>query len=153
MTQSLPAEAEPRLRLDDQLCFALYTATNSVVRAYRPLLREIGLTYPQYVVLMALWEEDEVRVGDLGQRLGLPVNGLVPVLDRMEQADLLVRRRSTVDRRHVEVVLTTAGRALESQAARVAEQVRCQTELAPDAVEALRAELHGLSKALDHADG
>ena len=140
----LPAEPEPFLRLDDQLCFALYAASSAIVRAYRPLLADLGLTYPQYIVLMALWEREDVSVGDLGQRLGLPPSGVTPVLDRLEAAGLLLRRRGSEDRRHVVVALTDAGRALEEQAARAQHQVRCQTLLTPDALAGLRTELHDL---------
>jgi DNA-binding MarR family transcriptional regulator len=140
----LPAEPEPCLRLDDQLCFALYAASSAIVRAYRPLLADLGLTYPQYIVLMALWEREDVSVGDLGLRLGLPSSGVTPVLDRLEAAGLLVRRRGTDDRRVVVVALTDAGRALEAQAARAQHRVRCQTLLSADALAGLREELHDL---------
>ena len=140
----LPAEPEPCLRLDDQLCFALYAASSAIVRAYRPLLAALGLTYPQYLVLMALWENEDVSVGDLGTRLGLPPSGVTPVLDRLEAAGLLLRRRGSEDRRHVVVALTDAGRALEAEAARAQHQVRCQTLLTAEALAHLRAELHDL---------
>jgi DNA-binding MarR family transcriptional regulator len=140
----LPAEPEPHLRLDDQLCFALYAASSAIVRAYRPLLAELGLTYPQYIVLMALWEREDVNVGDLADRLGLPPSGITPVLDRLESAGLLLRRRGTEDRRLVVVALTDAGRALEEPAARAQHHVRCQTLLSPDALAGLREELHDL---------
>ena len=140
----LPAEPEPCLRLDDQLCFALYAATNAVVRAYRPLLLELGLTYPQYLVMMALWEQEDVSVGDLGARLGLPVSGITPVLDRLDRAGLLDRRRGSPDRRVVLIALTDEGRALEEEAAKAQHQVRCQTMLSPGALATLRGELQDL---------
>jgi len=140
----LPAEPEPHLRLDDQLCFAVYAASSAIVRAYRPLLAELGLTYPQYIVLMALWEREDVNVGDLADRLGLPPSGITPVLDRLESAGLLLRRRGTEDRRLVVVALTDEGRALEKPAAEAQHTVRCQTLLSPDALVGLREELHDL---------
>ena len=152
-SDGLPREPSDQLRLDDQLCFALYAATSAIVRAYRPLLRDIGLTYPQYVVLMALWEEDDVSVGHLGARLSLPLSGVTPVLDRLERAGLLERRRGTEDRRTVRVALTDAGRDLERQAARAQHQVRCQTELRPEALAELRSELHDLTHTLDQEPG
>jgi DNA-binding MarR family transcriptional regulator len=142
--ETMPAEPEPCLRLDDQLCFALYSATNAIVRAYRPLLHELGLTYPQYIVLMALWEQEDVSVGDLGARLGLPLSGITPVLDRLERAGLLERRRGAPDRRVVLVTLTDAGRATEEQAARAQHEVRCRTMLSPGALATLRGELQDL---------
>ena len=148
MHETMPAEPEPCLRLDDQLCFALYAATAAIVRAYRPLLAELGLTYPQYILLMALWEKEDVSVGDLGARLGLPLNGVASVLDRLERAELLERRRGREDRRVVVVTLTDAGRALEEQAARAQHQVRCQTMLAPGALASLRAELQDLTRVM-----
>lgn len=147
--ETLPTEPEPCLRLADQLCFALYSASSAVVRAYRPLLHAIGLTYPQYLVMMALWEGDDIGVGDLGGRLGLPLNSISPILDRLETSALLERHRARDDRRIVNVVLTDSGRALEEQAARVQHQVRCQTELTPAELAALREELHALVEVLD----
>lgn len=144
----LPAEPEPHLRLDDQLCFALYAASSAIVRAYRPLLADLGLTYPQYIVLMALWEREEVNVGDLADRLGLPPSGVTPVLDRLEAAGLVLRRRGTEDRRLVVVALTDEGRALEAPAARAQHRVRCQTLLPGDALVGLREELHDLVKVM-----
>ena len=79
------------LRLDDQLCFALYSATNAVVRRYRPLLAELGITYPQYLLLLVLWQDGPCTVGGLGDRLSLPPHGLSPLLDRLEQAGLVQR--------------------------------------------------------------
>ncbi|HEY0238392.1 MAG TPA: MarR family transcriptional regulator [Friedmanniella sp.] len=143
----------PFLRLDDQLCFALYSATNAVVRAYRPLLKDLGLTYPQYLVMMALWEQDDISLGDLAARLDLPLHGLSPVLERLDQAGLLARLPDPSDRRVSRVSLTPAGQALEQQAALVAYQVRCHTELAPDGIDRLRQELHELNQRISrHLD-
>ncbi len=97
------------LRLDDQLCFGLYAATNAVTRAYRPLLRAIGLTYPQYLVMLVLWEQDQVSVHEIADRLELAPHAISPLLGRLEDAGLVVRRRDTSDRRVVWVGLTQAG--------------------------------------------
>lgn len=132
-------------RLDNQLCFALYTATNAVVRSYRPLLKEIGLTYPQYLVMMALWEADDVSVTALAARLDLPLHGLSPIIERLDRAGLLSRTRDADDRRAVRIVLTETGRGLEHQAALVQHQVRCQTALNNAEVERLRVELHSVA--------
>ncbi|MEO7423125.1 MAG: MarR family transcriptional regulator [Ornithinibacter sp.] len=133
-----------RLRLDDQLCFALYAATNAVTRAYRPLLRELGITYPQYLTLMALWQHRTGTVSELAQRLELPAHAMTPILQRLARAGLVVRRRSPTDSRVVLVELTSAGVELEMSAATVQRTVECATGLSPHALAALRGELHDL---------
>jgi MarR family transcriptional regulator, organic hydroperoxide resistance regulator len=106
----------PQLDLDAQLCFPLYAATRAVTRAYGPLLRDFGLTYPQYLTLLALWDEDEpMTVGELGGRLRLDSGTLTPVLKRLEQAGLVTRRRDTGDERRVLVAVTDAGRDLQDR--------------------------------------
>lgn len=132
------------LRLDDQLCFALYAATNAITRAYRPLLRQIGLTYPQYLVLMALWQHGEQRVGDIAARLALPAHAIPPIVNRLATAGLVRRHRDLADRRIVTVRLTPAGRELERAAAQVQHSVACATGLTPDELGRLRGELHDL---------
>ena len=116
----------PALLLDSQLCFALYTASRSMTQAYQPLLGELGLTYPQYLVMLVLWEEDGVTVKRLGERLLLDSGTLTPLLKRLEAAGLLVRQRASEDERRVEVWLSAAGKALESQAAAVPQAMRCR---------------------------
>ncbi|GGM07362.1 MarR family transcriptional regulator [Pseudooceanicola nanhaiensis] len=103
----------------DMLCFALYSANHAMTRLYRPLLQPLGLTYPQYLVLVALWSEDERRVGALGEELGLDTNTLTPLLKRMAEAGLVTRGRSAADERVVTVRLTDKGRALEAEAERI----------------------------------
>lgn len=107
------------LTLDELLCFALYSANNAMGRLYRPLLAQHGLTYPQYLVLVALWQRDGQKVSDLGADLNLESNTLTPLLKRMETAELLQRRRNPKDERSVVVTLTDKGRALESEAAEI----------------------------------
>ncbi len=136
--------SDGRLRLDDQLCFALYAATNAVTRAYRPLLRELGLTYPQYLTLMALWQHGTGTVSELAERLDLPPHAMTPLLQRLERAGLISRRRSPVDSRAVLVELTPDGIELEGAAARVQRTVECATGLSPHALAALRGQLHDL---------
>ena len=133
-----------RLRLDEQLCFAIYAANNAITRAYRPLLRELGITYPQYLTLMTLWQHGTGTVSELGQHLDLPANALTPLLQRLEEAGLIVRRRSPLDGRAVLVELTSVGIELESSAAAVQRTVECATGLSPHALAALRGELHVL---------
>ncbi len=133
-----------RLRLDDQLCFALYAATNAIVRTYRPLLRGLGITYPQYLTLMVLWQHGSRSIGELAQRLDLPGHALTPVVRRLERAGLVVRRPSTTDGRVVLVELTSSGRELENSAAAVQRRVVCATGLSPKALAALRGEVYEL---------
>ncbi len=118
MTQ--PPTSPPRLtdevKLDDLLCFAVYSANNAFNRFYKPVMAELGLTYPQFLVMIALWEADGVRVSHLGDRLGLESNTLTPLLKRMEGMGLLERRRDTADERQVLLFLTGHGRELETRA-------------------------------------
>lgn len=143
-------ELDP-LRLDEQLCFALYSASNAVIRTYRPLLRALGLTYPQYVVLMALWERDDLTVTELSARLDLPVHGLSPVLDRLSRERLLERHPDPQDGRLRRLTLTDAGRALEQHAARAQAQVVEHSRFDAVRIERLRDELHVLTSQLQDA--
>ncbi|TXN41681.1 MarR family transcriptional regulator [Methylobacterium sp. WL30] len=135
---------QTRLRLDDQLCFALYAATNSVVRAYRPLLGELGLTYPQYLVMLALWQDGVTAVHDLAARLQLTSSAITPLVDRLEAAGFVTRTRA-VDRRIVLVALTEAGRLLEDQVATAQQAVVCRTGLGDRELADLRQELKDLA--------
>jgi MarR family transcriptional regulator, organic hydroperoxide resistance regulator len=111
------------LSLDRQLCFALYSASRAMTAAYRPILTELNLTYPQYLVLLVLWEEDRVTVGRLGERLQLDSGTLSPLLKRLEANGFIRRERSTTDERLVEVTLTPSGRRLERKAQCIPEQL------------------------------
>jgi DNA-binding MarR family transcriptional regulator len=118
-TQNPSAQPNPALLLDNQLCFALYSTSLAMTKLYKPLLQALGLTYPQYLVLLVLWEQDDVSVSALGERLFLDSGTLTPLLKRMEAADLLVRTRSAQDERRVQISLTAAGRKLKARAAKV----------------------------------
>ncbi|MFN7142519.1 MAG: MarR family winged helix-turn-helix transcriptional regulator [Myxococcota bacterium] len=133
------------LRLDDQLCFALYAASRRVVQAYQPLLAPLGLTYPQYLVMLVLWEEDGASVKRLGERLQLDSGTLTPLLKRMEAAGLVTRARDGADERVVRIRLTTEGRALEGRAADVPAALMCRTDLSLPALAQLRDTLHALA--------
>ena len=109
----LPA---PSVLLEDQLCFALYAASRALTARYRPQLDEIGLTYPQYLVMMLLWEQDNQTVGQLGARLNLDSGTLSPLLKRLTAAGLVTRHRRVEDERSVSIALTDAGRALQGKA-------------------------------------
>ncbi|GAA3245529.1 MarR family transcriptional regulator [Streptomyces sp. XM83C] len=107
------------LLLEDQLCFALYAASRAVTARYRPLLDELGLTYPQYLVMLVLWEREPLSVGDIGAALQLESSTLSPLIKRLETAGLVVRRRSPDDERSVVVALTGKGREMRQQACAV----------------------------------
>ena len=107
------------LRLDDQLCFALYSANNAITRADRAPLHAIGLTYPQYLAMLVLWERDGLTVSELGERLFLDSGTLTPLLKRLESAGLIARIRAVEDERRVHVTLTAAGRKLKAKALKV----------------------------------
>jgi DNA-binding MarR family transcriptional regulator len=107
---------EDLLRLDRQVCFPLYAATNLLQRLYRPLLAPLGLTYSQYLVMMVLWAREEVSVGELCDCLHLDVGTLSPLLKRMEEGDLVTRRRDAADERRVLVAPTSHGRSLRERA-------------------------------------
>jgi MarR family transcriptional regulator, organic hydroperoxide resistance regulator len=115
---ALPA---PSVALDDQLCFALYAASRAVTARYRPMLEAIGLTYPQYLVMMLLWESDHQTVGQLGARLSLDSGTLSPLLKRLTAAGLVTRERRVEDERSVSISLTDKGRALQQRALPVSE--------------------------------
>jgi len=132
------------LKLDHQLCFALYSASLSMTKYYKPLLDPLGLTYPQYLVMLVLWERDGVTVSQLGERLALDSGTLTPLLKRLEAADLVRRLRDTADERRVLLHLTPAGRALKSKALAVPESVACAAGCSLDELAALTARLKAL---------
>lgn len=111
--------ADEALLLDNQLCFALYSASLAMTKLYKPLLDELGLTYPQYLVMLVLWEGDGLMVSELGQRLSLDSGTLTPLLKRLEAAGLVARMRDVADERRVHIHLTAAGRKLKARAAKV----------------------------------
>ncbi|MDO8984001.1 MarR family winged helix-turn-helix transcriptional regulator [Cypionkella sp.] len=110
-------DPKPSLPTSDMICFALYSATHAMQHAYKPLLEALGLTYPQYLVLVALWGSDGQTVGQLGQALQLESNTLTPLLKRMEAQGLVARARDAKDERQVRVSLSTAGREMQARAA------------------------------------
>src|SRR5436853_7120269 len=114
-TAPKPAATSPLL-LGNQLCFAVYSTAHAFNRVYKPLLDRLGLTYPQYLVMLVLWERDDVPVKDIGERLYLDSGTLTPLLKRLEAADLVKRTRSTEDERQVLIALTPQGQALREKA-------------------------------------
>ncbi|RJS91417.1 MarR family winged helix-turn-helix transcriptional regulator [Salinisphaera sp. Q1T1-3] len=138
--------------LDAQLCFALYTATHRLTRAYRPLLEPLGLTYVQYLVMLVLWEDTPRSVGELGDALFLDSGTLTPLLKRMERAGLVSRRRDTEDERRVLIELTEAGTALKSRAAAVSDEMLCRLEMTTTDAKRMRSQIMQLVHNLDRYD-
>jgi DNA-binding MarR family transcriptional regulator len=151
MSEITPSTASP-LKLDDFLCFAVYSAGHTFNRLYRPLLERLGLTYPQYLVMVALWEADERTVGELGERLGLESNTLTPLLKRMEGMGLIARARDPRDERVVRVRLTDKGQALQEPACAVPGELLAASGLDLAAVTRIRGELAALNAALARAE-
>lgn len=136
------------LRLDHQVCFALYSASRATTAVYRPLLDRLGITYPQYLVMLALWETDGMTVKDLGARLELDSGTLSPLLKRLEGLGLLARIRSAVDERRVEVSLTERGRELRESALTIPECIYEATDLTDDEALTLLRLLHRATASL-----
>ena len=127
------------MKLENQLCFPLYAAARQVTALYTPYLKELGLTYTQYIVFLVLWENDGIPVGELGRRLYLDNGTLTPLLKKLESSGYLTRSRDTADERVVTVALTDEGRALQSKAAHIPEAIGSCINLSErDAVELYR---------------
>ncbi|MCV2890748.1 MarR family winged helix-turn-helix transcriptional regulator [Ruegeria aquimaris] len=139
------------LTLDELLCFSLYSANHAMGRLYRPLLARFDLTYPQYLVLVALWQQDGRKVSDLGTELQLESNTLTPLLKRMEAAGLLRRARNPQDERSVIVTLTDKGRALEGEAADISNCILAAADADLAELAELRDRLHRLTARLREA--
>ena len=129
------------LRLDNQLCFLFYSVSRSITRMYGPLLAELGVTYPQYLVLLILWETDNVEVKVITELLHIDTGTVSPMLKRLEASGLIVRRRSSDDERRVIISLTKAGQKLKVKAASVPAELFCKTGLTIDEYGRLKAEL------------
>lgn len=141
----LPSDTpNPLLRLENQLCFPLYAASRMLTKAYQPLLLELGLTYPQYLVLLLLWEHQELTVKELGEHLLLDSGTLTPLLKRMEQRQWLRRRRAPHDERSVIISLEPAGEALRGPACRIPEQLLDRLGMPEAEFIALRTQLNHL---------
>ncbi|AKJ29259.1 MarR family transcriptional regulator [Caldimonas brevitalea] len=136
------------LQLDNQLCFALYSTSLAMTKLYKPLLDALGLTYPQYLVMLVLWEQDHLTVGALGERLFLDSGTLTPLLKRMESSGWLTRTRAKEDERRVVVSLTPAGQALRQSAISVPRQVSGAAQCSADELHDLRRRLHDLRRRL-----
>lgn len=144
ISASLPADEG--LQLDNQLCFKLYAASRAVIRAYKPMLDQLGLTYPQYLAMLVLWEWQQQRpaqptVKALGERLLLDSGTLTPLLKRLELQGLLLRQRSSSDEREVHLALTEAGCALREHVLPLKNQLLCERGVDLDALAALRGQV------------
>jgi len=144
MDANKPLSASPSLALDQQLCFALYSTMIGVNKVYRTLLKPLGLTYSQYLVMLVLWERDAQTVSEIGERLFLDSATLTPMLKRLEAAGLIERQRSEVDERQVIISLSTEGKALEVPAREVPACVAAAMACAPGELEVLRTQLNDL---------
>jgi DNA-binding MarR family transcriptional regulator len=148
MSQATPSDASP-LRLDRQLCFAVYSTAHAFNRFYRPLLEALGITYPQYLALMALWEEDGLSVTAIGKRLWLDSGTLTPLLKRLEGLGLVTRRRAEADERQVIVALTEKGHAMEAEAANFPAMILEASNCSAAELDQLRRLLFGLREQLN----
>ena len=136
------------LLLDNQLCFALYAATNSVIRYYRFYLKEIGITYPQYLVLLTLWETKGIKATEIGTALKLDLATISPILQRLEALNFITRDRSINDERVVLIKLTKEGLALEKDVADIQHKVACKTHLSEIEFKSLKGTSNDLTDAM-----
>lgn len=140
------------LPLPQQVCFALYSANNAMMRLYRPLLQPFDLTYPQYVVLLALWQQDNISLGQLGAATLFDSGTLTPLVKKLEQKGWLQRVSDASDERVKKVLLTAAGRALEAEVATVMPALRCQVALPESQLLALREQAQQLLQQLQQLE-
>ncbi|MDH1171247.1 MarR family winged helix-turn-helix transcriptional regulator [Pantoea agglomerans] len=139
------------LLVDQQLCFALYSANLAMNKVYRQLLSQLDITYPQYLVMLVLWQKDDVTVSEIGEQLFLDSATLTPLLKRLESAGLINRQRTRQDERQVAVTLTEVGQALRARAEAIPEAVKCATACDDDALLALKLQLDGLRDNLNQS--
>lgn len=129
------------LLLENQLCFALYAATRAITRTYRERLEPLGLTYPQYLVMLVLWDEDGITISHIGRKLKLDSGTLTPLLKRLENMELVARRRGIKDEREVQIWLTQKGFDLETSVVDVRRYVACSLEMKEHEIRSLRADV------------
>ena len=143
------SKPDDALRLGEFLCFAVYSASHAFNRVYKPLLDELGLTYPQYLVMVLLWEQDDHTVGSLGEKLFLESSTLTPLLKRLEALGQVKRTRDPVDERQVRVRLTDKGRAMQEKAREIPDCILEASGLEIDELRRLQSELVALRTALE----
>ena len=144
-----PLAADQPLKLDNQICFAVYSAAHAFNRVYKPLLDRLGLTYPQYLVMLVLWERDGVAVKEIGERLHLDSGTLTPLLKRLEQAGLIKRTRSTEDERQVLIDLTSPAQALKEKARAVPPSILAASQCSIAELSAVKDEIVALRDRLN----
>ncbi len=135
--KSMRYDPDEALKLDHQLCFPLYAASRKIIGAYTPFLKPLGITYTQYITFMALWEKDDVPVGDLCRRLHLDNGTLTPLLKKMEEQGFITRRRDSGDERRVRIYLTDEGRTLKKKAGDIPRQIGSCLQLSEEDARAL----------------
>jgi MarR family transcriptional regulator, organic hydroperoxide resistance regulator len=148
-----PTAADQLLKLDHQICFAVYSAAHAFNRVYKPLLDRLGLTYPQYLVMLVLWERDDVPLKDIGERLFLDSGTLTPLLKRLEAARLIKRTRSTEDERQVLIALTPEGQALREKARSLPMSILSASACSVTELTAMKEEIVALRDRLNAAVG
>ena len=139
---------DPMLQLDNQLCFALYSTSLAMTKVYKPLLDELGLTYPQYLAMLVLWERDGLMVSELGERLYLDSGTLTPLLKRLEVSGYISRVRDSKDERRVNITLTSSGRKLKTRAAKIPGCILSASQCALPELVALTNQVQGLRQRL-----
>lgn len=140
------------LKLENQICFPLYVASRMITRAYQPLLDELGITYPQYLVLLVLWEKDAQTVNEIAQSLYLNTNTITPLLKRMEKMEVITRTRSKADERKVLIELTEAGKNMKAKAYCIPEGIFNKTGFSPKEVGGFKKQLYALIRQLEEAE-
>lgn len=155
MSAKKPPKGEQNviLELSSQLCFATYATAHAFNRVYKPLLDPLGLTYPQYLVLLVLWKKDNITVKEVGQPLDLDSGTLTPLLKRLEAAGIVQRTRDSSDERQVRVSLTKQGHDLKTPALKVWNEVVCATGLEPEKFGTLMDQLNALRESLNAHSG
>ncbi|OOG50523.1 MarR family transcriptional regulator [Polaromonas sp. C04] len=141
-------DSDQALRLDNQLCFALYSTSLAMTKLYKPLLDGLGLTYPQYLAMLVLWEQDGLTVSELGERLYLDSGTLTPLLKRLEAAGLIARLRAVEDERRVHLTLTAAGRRLKARAAKIPDCILDASQCSLSELVSLTQQVQALRKKL-----
>ncbi|ANI14314.1 MarR family transcriptional regulator [Pseudomonas citronellolis] len=149
---SQPKDACESLKLDNQLCFALYSTSLQMTKVYKPLLQQLGLTYPQYIAMLVLWEQDGITVGEISARMLTDPGSLTPLLKRLEGEGLITRKRSASDERVVELRLTDKGRELRQQAESIPACILAVSGLSLEELGRLKNELVELRGSLQGSD-
>tara|TARA_R110001592_G_scaffold127070_1_gene338591 strand:+ start:3793 stop:4236 length:444 start_codon:yes stop_codon:yes gene_type:complete len=137
------------LSFDKQICFSLYSAANAMVRAYRPLLQNLDLTYLQYIVMMVLWEKEGISISSLGNKLHLDSGTLTPLLKRLESKGLVLRKVSQKDERVKSLFLTESGKLLKKQASKIPEKILCKTNVPYEELQQLKQQCDALLSCLN----